>query len=272
MVRTSKSGPKRAVKRPKTPKNARKKAIFHKHHDRFLARELLDFLALASHQLRTPLSVIKGYVAMMLEGMFGELTGEQRAIMEKVYNSGERMIRLVNNFLDLPRIHLNMMPLEREPLSLADVLTHAIAESRLQADMKKIPIVWWNDPHGSYKIIGDRENLMQAFTNLLDNAIKYTKTGSVRVSLEKIRNSYLVAIKDTGAGIPAKELQQLFSKFMRGENMRKLYREGRGLGLYISKQIVEGHGGKIWAESHGPGKGSEFYVELPVMPDEHSKS
>ncbi|MDP3963791.1 MAG: HAMP domain-containing sensor histidine kinase [bacterium] len=239
-------------------------AASHDHHDNLLSEELLDFLALASHQLRTPLSLIKGYIAMLLDGTFGNVSQEQKVILEKTYTATERMVRLVNNFLDLPRIHVGLMPLNREQLSLFTVLTHVIAEARLQADIKKIPIVWEASPEAPCVINGDRDNLTQAFANILDNAIKYTSAGSITVTLECSDMTNRISIKDTGRGIVKSDLPKLFDKFMRGEDMRELYREGRGLGLYIARQIVIGHGGKVWAESEGEGKGSTFIIELPL--------
>lgn len=242
----------------------------HIHHDELLTEELLDFLALTSHQLRSPLSVIKGYVAMLLDGTFGKVTKKQKVILEKTYMASERMIRLVNNFLDLPRMHVGLLPIHSESISLLQILTHVIAEARLQADIKKIPITWNATPQMSCTIDGDAENLIQAFANILDNAIKYTAVGSIDVFLTRRENACRVAIRDSGPGIAKQDLSSLFNKFMRGDDMRTLYREGRGLGLYISKKIIEGHGGTIWAESAGIGKGSTFYIELPVSdPGKH---
>ncbi len=235
----------------------------HTHRKELLSKELLGFLALFSHQLRTPLSVVKGYVAMLLDGTFGELDIAQKKAFEKIFTANERMIRLVNNFLDMPRIHVGTMEYNFEPISPVELLSHAVAEARLQADIKKLPIEWFAEKPLP-KILADRENLLQAFSNILDNAIKYTKAGKISVSISKKEDSVLISISDTGAGILPEDLPKLFNKFMRGEDMRKLYREGRGLGLYIARQVIEGHGGTVWAESPGLGKGSTFYIKLPL--------
>ena len=238
----------------------------HRHSGTAFASELLDALALFSHQLRTPLTVIKGYVAMLLDGSFSALAPDQKRAFEKVYTVTERMIRLVNNFLDLPRMHANAMAYNMEPTPLAQVLVHVIAEARLRADFKKIPIVVEGMPPHTCIIKADKENLFQALANILDNAISYTtaSAGPVRVRIEEKPGRCTIAITDSGIGIAKKDLPNLFDKFMRGKDMRKLYREGRGLGLFIAKQIIGGHGGKIWAESPGIGKGSTFYIELPT--------
>lgn len=256
---------KRFRKAPSKRRRDTRAAAAHRHHDELFSKELLDFLALASHQLRTPLSIIKGYLAMFLEGTFGAISREQKNILEKIYLSSERMVRLVNNFLDLPRIHVGLLPLHREPISLVDVLTHSIAEARMQADIKKLPIVWRASSSEPCIIFGDRTNLTQAFANILDNAIKYTAEGSITVTLAPEGRLCRVSIADTGKGIEKKDLPHLFDKFMRGEDMRELYREGRGLGLFIAKQIVQGHGGTVWAESEGAGRGSTIIVELPLQ-------
>lgn len=238
----------------------------HAHHkDPVLTHELLDLLAVVAHQLRTPLSIIKGYVAMLIDGSFGKISPSQKKAFETIYTSSERMIRLVNNFLDLPRIHVGLMTFNIKEESLVDILTHAIAEARMQADIKKIPIIWEAPLGETFTVKADRENLLQAFANIFDNAIKYTKHGSLTVSLKKTAGGCRVTITDTGIGIGKKDLPRIFDKFLRGGgDIRKEYREGRGLGLYIAKQIIEGHGGKIWAESEGIGKGSAFFIELPT--------
>ncbi|MDO8557608.1 MAG: HAMP domain-containing sensor histidine kinase [bacterium] len=235
----------------------------HIHHQELLTKELLGFLALFSHQLRTPLSIVKGYVAMLLDGTFGELSFTQKKAFEKIFTANERMIRLVNNFLDLPRIHVGTMEYNFEPISPTELLSHAVAEARLQADIKKLPIEWFAE-NPLPKILADRENLLQALSNILDNAIKYTKKGKISVSISKKEDHVLISISDTGVGILSEDLPKLFNKFMRGEDMRRLYREGRGLGLYIARQIIKGHDGKVWAESPGLGKGSTFFIELPI--------
>lgn len=241
----------------------------HRHRDTVLTHELLDFLALFSHQFRTPLSIIKGYIAMLLDGTFGELRDTQKKAFEKVFTATERMIRLVNNFLDLPRMHAGTMTFNLEPASLVELVAHAVAEARLQADIKKLPIEWSAPLGETPEIATDRENLLQALANILDNAIRYTRSGKIRVELSRKDNSFLVAICDTGKGIAKEDLPHLFNQFMRGQDMRALYREGRGLGLYITRRIIEGHGGRVWAESPGPGRGSTFYVELPVSYGAH---
>lgn len=241
--------------------------IRHRHHlGMVLTHELLDFLALFSHQLRTPLSIIKGYVAMLLDGTFGKLDNAKKQAFEKIYVANERMVRLVNDFLDLPRIHVGTMTYNLERISLPELLSHAVAEARLQADIKQLPVAWLPPSGKLPKVIADRENLLQVFSNILDNAIKYSNKGEIKIKLTRRGGSLVVAISDQGIGILKGELPGLFNKFMRGHDLRKLYREGRGLGLYIARRIMEGHGGRIWAESRGRGKGSTFFVSLPIAP------
>lgn len=201
---------------------------------------------------------------MFIDGTFGQLTDVQKKAFEKIFTANERLIRLVNNFLDLPRIHIGTMTYNFEPISLAGLLSHAVAEARLQADIKRLPIEWSVPEKQPPQILADRENLLQAFSNILDNAIKYTKEGKISVKTSQKAGWLRVSISDTGAGIQHQDIPRLFNKFARGQDMRKLYREGRGLGLYITRQIVKGHGGKVWATSPGPGKGSTFFVELPM--------
>ena len=234
----------------------------HHHPDAVLTHELLDFLAFVAHQLRTPVTVAKGYVAMLLEGLFDEVTPNQKKIYEQIYTSCERIVRLINNFLDLPRIHAGTMHFALKAESLGEIMRQAISESQPLADLKKIVFIG-TIPTRKLSIQADYENLLQAFSNVLDNALKYTQEGSVRVSVEETPSAYRITITDTGIGIAKENLPGIFVKFSRVGDMRELYREGRGLGLYIARKIVEGHGGRIWADSEGLGKGSMFTIELP---------
>lgn len=261
---------KKAVRPKNRPLISSKKSGSSKHlHDNeLLSKELLGFLALVSHQFRTPLSVVKGYTAMFLDGSFGALSEPQKKAFEKIFTANERMIRLVNNFLDMPRLHLGMMSYNFESASLTELLSHAVAEARLQADIKKLPIEWIASRDASLRVLADRENLLQAFSNILDNAIKYTKEGKIRIEISGTGSRARISVRDTGAGIASEDIPRIFNKLSRGRDMRKLYREGRGLGLYIARQIIKGHGGDVWAESPGPGKGSTFIIELPLVDNE----
>ena len=253
------------VNMPRAKKKTQKKKIVkgtHRHPDAVLTHELLDFLAFVAHQLRTPVTVAKGYAAMLLEGLFGQATPSQKKIYEQIYASCERVVRLINNFLDLPRIHAGTMRFSLKPESLAEITRQAINESQPMAGLKSVALIADTSAQ-KFPVQADYENLLQAFSNVIDNALKYTHAGSVRISIEDLPSVYRIVVVDTGIGMAKEDLSGVFEKFSRVGDMRELYREGRGLGLYIARKIIEGHGGRIWAESQGLGKGSVFTIELP---------
>lgn len=233
-----------------------------------------QFVSITSHQLRTPLSAIKGYISMMLEELFGPVNKKNRSILEKIYASNERLITLVRNLLNVSRIESGRIRYIKTNIDLVDLLksvgddVHSELEKSglsLKINAKKMP-----------KIFGDPSYLRQVFLNLIDNAIKYTPKGKITVDFDIINEDraeemILVSVQDTGLGMSQEELNSIFKKFSRGVSIEKYYTEGLGLGLFVAKEIVRDHGGKIWADSEGKGKGSVFYVALPLMKEKNIK-
>jgi len=224
-----------------------------------------DFISIASHQLRTPLTVIKGYVSMILEGNFGDLSPAEKDSLEIVFQSNERLIRLVENLLNISRIEsgrlqysLATVPLEKITDSVVEELTNYIKKNGLKFIYKKptapLPLV---------KI--DEEKIRQVVLNLIDNAAKYTKQGSITVSLKKADGNIVFTVSDSGIGIKPEDLPNLFKKFSRGTGTSLVHTEGTGLGLYVARMMIEAHNGMIWAESDGEGRGSRFSFSLPVV-------
>lgn len=222
-----------------------------------------EFISIASHQLRTPLTVIKGYLSMMEESFFGEMPDKIRDTVDKLLRSTDRLINLVNDLLDISRIetghmHFNLkkMSIKQMVADLADGMKRIAAQKGLKLNQqidKKVP-----------DIVGDDAKLREVLSNLIDNAIKYTDKGEIDVILKQDDGHVEFIVQDTGQGIMKKDLPRLFQKFARGEGMHVVHTEGTGLGLFVCKKIVEAHSGKIWAESEGKNKGSKFTVKLPV--------
>ncbi|MDD5032106.1 MAG: ATP-binding protein [Patescibacteria group bacterium] len=223
-----------------------------------------DFISIASHQLRTPLTVIKGYISMMLEGNFGELTATGRDSLEKVYESGERLIQLVENLLNISRIESGRLQFNYGILSLEAIVDSVVEELADPVKKKGLRLDYKKPDKPLPKIKIDGEKIRQVVMNLVDNAVKYTKKGSITVSLKKAKENIQFCVSDSGMGIDKGDLPNLFKKFSRGEGTSTTHTEGTGLGLYVAKKMVMAHGGKIWAESKGKGKGSKFYFELPI--------
>ncbi|MBI3974737.1 MAG: response regulator [Chloroflexi bacterium] len=235
-----------------------------------------QFLSMASHELKTPLTAISGYLQVALRKARRRLNagypGEQEWLeeqrtqvdhLEKVNGQTMRLARLVDELLDVSRIETGRIELRFEPLDLgefgADVVT------RMQHTTGQHLLRWLADlPPGQRAIVNaDRDHLEQVLNNLIGNAIKYSPPGrTVTAGLRAAGSEVLVSVKDEGVGIPPTELDQIFSLFYRSPDAAMGQVSGLGLGLYISKEIVGRHGGRIWAEST-PGHGSTFYVALP---------
>ena len=226
-----------------------------------------DFLSIASHQLKTPLSIIKGYISMALEGAFGPVNQDIRVNLRKVYISNERLIGLVEDLLNLSRIEDGKMTYDISPVDLRDIISSVIEEFKEQA-VKKNLVLTWDPPKEQFMVSIDKGKIRNVIFNLVDNALKYTFDGSVTVSIEKKNSKALVAVVDTGVGISTEHLKKLFQKFTRvgTEGVGKGSEvTGFGLGLYIARMIIRDHHGKIWVESQGEEKGSQFYIELPLL-------
>lgn len=228
-----------------------------------LDRAKSEFISIASHQLRTPLSIIKGFVSMLSEETYGSLTEKQKEILEKIFISNERLVHLINDLLDLSRMEGGRMTFDWEFIPLTELVQSVVDELKPGAENKKLELKW--NPYSEKMYVrADEAKLRQVIMNLIDNAIKYTPSGSVEVKLEKIDQKVRLSVRDTGIGIDKEEMEMLFGKFVRGKGTQRLWTEGTGLGLYVASKILEEHKGKIWGESQGEGRGSTFFVELPA--------
>lgn len=222
-----------------------------------------EFISIASHQLRTPLSAIKGYISMILEGVYGKMNSKKKEALNKVYQSNERLIVLVNDLLNISRIEEGRVKYNFERINLFKVVSGVIDELKPDIQEKKLAMRGLKEA-GDVYVNADAEKIRQVVLNLIDNAIKYTQKGKIDVKLRKQKETILLTVSDTGLGMTKDEISGLFKKFSRGKSVLGSHTEGTGLGLYIAYKIVEVHKGKIWAKSMGRNKGSTFYVSLPV--------
>ncbi|MFH0874199.1 MAG: HAMP domain-containing sensor histidine kinase, partial [Candidatus Komeilibacteria bacterium] len=222
-----------------------------------------EFLSIASHQLRTPVSAIKGYLSMMLEGDFGPMEEKQKKIVGDVFESAARLARTINVFLNVSRIEAGRFKLTKAPADMNEITSSVIKELKQQAIIKKLKLgVKLSDKPCTITVDGDK--IREAVLNLIDNSIKYTQEGSVTVSQECDGTNFHFMVEDTGIGILPDEVSSLFKKFVRGTGVAQVNTQGSGLGLYIAQRVVTEHGGKIWAESQGVGKGSKFQFTIPI--------
>lgn len=230
-----------------------------------LSKAKSEFMSIASHQLRTPLSIVKGYLSLMREGSFGKTTEKQQEVLGKVYATNDEMMNMVNDLLNVTRAEEGRLQYSFEKTDLKELVQTITKGLEVSARKKNLELRC-SVPQDLVFINADKDKLGQVVSNLIDNAIKYTEQGAIEVQLTTPKpGTSLIAVKDTGLGIRKEEMPQLFESFTRGKAGTKLWTKGSGMGLYIAKQFVSAHKGKIWAESEGEGKGSAFFVELPLI-------
>jgi signal transduction histidine kinase len=222
-----------------------------------------EFLSIASHQLRTPTTIIKGYVSMMQEGSFGKVPKVLRDNLDKVFLATERLLNLIENLLDISRIEAGRLEFDIRPVDLARISSEVFEDFQTKAKVKNLKLSV-SSPTDLPLALGDAGKVKEVISNLVDNALKYTDKGEVDISLHQEGTSVVVSISDMGRGIPASDLPRLFNKFVRGDGMMTVAPEGTGLGLYFARVVVENMGGRIWAESAGKGRGSKFSFSLPL--------
>jgi signal transduction histidine kinase len=222
-----------------------------------------EFISIASHQLRTPLSTIKGYLAMILDGDYGIISEAVARVLHRVYNSNERLVVLVNNMLNVSRIESGRIKFDPRPLDVVPLIEEVVGELAPEVRSKRIEVVFKKPNRESRLVRADKRLVHEVLFNLIDNAIKYTQHGKVEITLHKRDYGLEIRIKDTGVGIAAEDLGHLFRKFTRGRDAYRYYTGGSGLGLFVVKKLVEMNGGEINASSRGAGKGSTFKFTIP---------
>ncbi|MBU4078266.1 PAS domain-containing protein [Patescibacteria group bacterium] len=225
-----------------------------------------QFVSVAAHQLRTPLSIIKWSLCMLLDGEIGLLTNEQIEMLDKAQQTNERMIHLINDLLNVARIEEGRFMYQPKTVDMIELLEKIIEPIQALAKNKRVKFEFKKPTDKTSKVIkADIEKLSLAIKNLLENAIFYTSPGGkVILSAGRINNDVLVSVKDSGIGIPKDQQKRVFNKFFRGDNAVRMETEGTGLGLFITKNIIEAHEGKISFESE-EGKGTTFKFSLPAI-------
>jgi len=225
-----------------------------------------EFVSLAAHQLRTPLSAIKWTLKMLLDGDLGKITSEQKEFIDKTYISNERMINLINDLLDVTRIEEGRYLYKPTPTDIEAIVQFVINSYKDEIEKRKIKLDFKKSEKKLPHVRVDVEKIKLAIQNLIDNAIRYNPAGGkVIINLKQSDDGIEFSVKDSGIGIPKEQQARIFTKFFRALNATRIDTEGSGLGLYITKNIVEAHGGEIWFKSK-ENEGSTFYFNLPITP------
>ena len=222
-----------------------------------------EFLSLATHQIRAPLTAIKGYASMLLEGDFGILPDKAKKSTSIILKSCQNLISIVGDFLDISRIEQGRMVYEKSIFEIGTLVKEVADELKPNIESANLSLEIEIPANFSSKVNADRGKIKQVIGNIVDNSIKYTIGGSIKISVSESKTEVKILIKDTGIGIDSKEIGKLFVKFSRTRDANKTNVVGTGLGLYIAKKMTEAQGGDIEVASNGVGKGTTFTIELP---------
>jgi len=227
-------------------------------------RHKSQFLANMSHELRTPLNSIIGYTKLMLDGMEGDVTADQKEDLQTVYDNSKHLLSLINDLLDLSKIEAGKFEIVKDEYLVSDIVAQVVPSMEKLARDKGLELTYTVAP-GVETVYADKNKTKQILFNLLGNAVKFTQRGSVRLDIGKRDGEFVFSVTDTGVGISPQDIGRLFESYKQVGPARLDGSEGTGLGLVISKQFVEMQGGRIWVEST-PGKGSTVSFTLPEKP------
>ncbi|MFA6476301.1 MAG: ATP-binding protein [Candidatus Paceibacterota bacterium] len=244
--------------------------------EREIDKAKTEFVSLASHQLRTPLSAINWYAEMLLAGDAGPVNEEQKKYLQEISVGNQRMVDLVNALLNVSRLDLGTFTIEPEPTDISELAKSVLFELKSQIITKNLKIEESYDKTVPPTFLADKKLLRIIFQNLLSNAVKYTKPeGKLEVKIlsmpkdqifggkKILEDSIVVSVSDSGIGIPAGQRDKIFSKLFRADNARESETEGTGLGLYIVQSIINQSGGEVWFDSV-ENKGTTFYLRFPI--------
>lgn len=216
-----------------------------------------EFISMASHQLRTPLTSVKGYMSMVLEGDAGKISKAQRELLNQAFVSSQRMVYLIADLLNVSRLKTGKFVIDSHPTNLAEVVETEIFQLKETAKSKQITLTY-KKPAKFTELMLDETKIRQVIMNFADNAIYYTPAGGkVQIEVREDKNNVYFKVTDNGLGVPAKEKAHLFTKFYRAENARRARPDGTGLGLFMAKKVIDAQKGTLLFDST-EGKGSTF--------------
>lgn len=222
-----------------------------------------EFISMASHQLRTPLTSIKGYISMIMEGDVGKVSKDQAHLLEEAFISSERMVRLIGDFLNVSRLQTGKFVIDKHPVDLAKLVESELEALESNASSRNLTFVY-KKPANVPLLDLDENKIQQVIMNFADNAIYYSKESSkITVSLKVSGDWAEFKVKDTGIGVPKEQQERLFNKFFRATNARQQRPDGTGVGLFLAKKVIDAHEGEIIFSST-ENKGSTFGFRLPI--------
>jgi signal transduction histidine kinase len=222
-----------------------------------------EFISMASHQLRTPLTSVKGYISMVLEGDAGKVAPTQKQLLDEAFASSERMVHLINDFLNVSRLQTGKFMLEQRPVDLTKIVRQEVESLQTTVKMHDLKLKF-HPPKYFPTLYIDEGKIRQVIMNFIDNAIYYSRENStITVSLSVVDGDAVLEVHDTGIGVPKDEQAHLFGKFFRATNARKQRPDGTGVGLFLAKKVIVAHGGSMVFHSV-EGEGSTFGFRLPV--------
>jgi signal transduction histidine kinase len=221
-----------------------------------------ELMSFATHEIRTPITVMRGYATMLLDGDRGVVSREVKDLLQKIMIAGNDVTTLLSEYLDKSKIELGQLEYIPTDFDIKIMVNEVLAIFQIHADQKNLKITKSVRTAGKFIIYADRAKLKEVITNVIDNSIKYTPKGSVTLSISKEKGYVTIKVADTGVGIEKEVMPSLFKEFSRAD-LQKVNILGTGLGLFLAKRFTEEQGGKIWAESEGKNKGAQLYIRFP---------
>ncbi len=228
-----------------------------------LDKQKTDFLSIAAHQLRTPISIASGYLELLNDGAYGKVTLETKQIFGNMNESNGRLIKLIDSFLDITRLEQGRTKYDFAEHDLNALVGGVVKEFEVRAKQNGLNLIW-KAVTNSPMVYCDEEKIRHVVFNFIDNAIKYSEVGNIKVELYPENNGAAVRVRDNGLGFSKIDGANFFQKFYRGENVKGTNVNGTGLGLFVCSKFIEAHHGKVWAHSEGLGKGAEFGFWIPL--------
>ena len=223
------------------------------------------FLANMSHELRTPLNSILGFADVILEELDGPLTKNMTNDLQLIQKNGQHLLHLINDVLDMAKITAGRMNLSLERFKIQEMFEEVMSITSPLAVKKGLPLSVERDSDKKVEVNADRTRIKQVMINVLNNAVKFTEKGRIRIRAQRQGDNVLIRVRDKGIGIPPDRLEAVFQEFTQVDSSTTRKTGGTGLGLPISRRLIEMHGGRMWAESTGvAGEGTTLFIELPL--------
>jgi signal transduction histidine kinase len=221
-----------------------------------------ELMSFATHEIRTPLTIMRGYATMLLDGEKGEVSPGVKELLQKILVSGNDVIALLSQYLDKSKIELGQIEYIKSPFDLTRTVNDILNTFQINASERHVSLTKVINTKDRHMILADQAKIKEVITNIIDNALKYTEKGSVDVMIRNEEDEVILKISDTGIGLSQDSIPHLFKEFSRVD-LKHVNILGSGIGLYLAKKFVEAHKGRIWVESEGEGKGAQFYIALP---------